>query len=158
MSVVVDLTKGRYFNKMQWLSLLETYSKTSSLIQKCWIIWKETTTLTISQVLLMLFSFTINLEVFCLWVCQLTVCQPHNLWRERWGLLYYGLKPGHAEWGLKKRNEDRVGVDWWMVWKWVSWSVSSSIVNISPCTHPFFWWFHNSITIYVTTIKPMKKS
>ena len=29
-------------------------------------------------------------------VCQLTACQPHNLWRERWGLSCCGLKPGHV--------------------------------------------------------------
>ena len=33
--------------------------------------------------------------------CQQTACQPHNLQRERWGLLHYGIKSGTIERGMK---------------------------------------------------------
>ena len=36
--------------------------------------------------------------------------------------------------GWKRVKEG--GFDWWMVWKWVSWGGSSTLVNISPCTRP----------------------
>ena len=29
-----------------------------------------------------------------------------------------------------------MGFDWWMVWKWVSWGVSSTVVNVSTSTRP----------------------
>ena len=35
-----------------------------------------------------------------------------------------------------KRGEEMVGFDWWMVWKWESWGVSSILVNVSPSTRP----------------------
>ena len=66
---------------------------------------------------------------------QLTACQLHNLKWWGQGLFHYGLKPGHVEWGLK-RERKRMGFDWWMVWKWVSWCVSSTVVNVSPSTCP----------------------
>ena len=35
-----------------------------------------------------------------------------------------------------ERERKRVCFDWWMVWKWVWWCVSSTVVNVSPSTHP----------------------
>ena len=36
----------------------------------------------------------------------------------------------------EKREKEREGFDWWMVWKWVWWRVSSTVVNVSPFTRP----------------------
>ena len=43
-----------------------------------------------------------------------------------------------ARWPHAKACWVKVGFDWWMVWKWVSWRVSSTVVNVSPCTCPSF--------------------
>ena len=51
------------------------------------------------------------------------------------GLSRYDHKSGRVEWGLKERWRDE-GFDCWMVWKWVWWGVSSTVVNVSPFTHP----------------------
>ena len=67
--------------------------------------------------------------------CQLTACQPRSLKRERLGTI--ALWPqARACWVRVKRERKRVGFDWWVVWKWVSWCVSSTVVNVSPFTRP----------------------
>ena len=47
-------------------------------------------------------------------VNKLTVCQPHNLQREVWGLSRYGLKPVCF---VKVERKKREGFDSWMVWR-----------------------------------------
>ena len=61
-------------------------------------------------------------------VNHLAACQPHNLQRERWGLLHYGLKPGHVEWGQKKEKE---GGFWWL--GGVEVSVMGCFINSCQC-------------------------
>ena len=39
-----------------------------------------------------------------------------------------------ACWVKAERERKRVGFDWWMVWKWVSWSVSSTVFSVSSST------------------------
>ena len=44
-------------------------------------------------------------------VKQLTISQPHNLHRERWGLSHYDLTQRREEWGLKEVKSERVLTD-----------------------------------------------
>ena len=64
-------------------------------------------------------------------VLQLTVWQPHSLWRERWGLSHFGLKAGHVEWGLKEGRKS--GVLWL---DGVSWHGLQQQLMSATCTHP----------------------
>ena len=66
--------------------------------------------------------------------CQLTVPTTQSPKREVGTI---ALQPqAKACWVKVKRERKRVGFDWWMVWKWVSWGVSSTVVNVSPRTRP----------------------
>ena len=95
---------------------------------KAWL-WVEQSGLT-----LWCFLFTINYVGFCL--CA-NWQSPNNKLSEGRGEDYHDMTLCQGvlseSW---KRDEEWVGFDWWVVWKWVSWHVSSTVVNVSPCTRP----------------------
>ena len=85
----------------------------------------------VSLLVLHTFLYTIN-NCGLLPANQPAACQPHNLQRERWDYRAMASSQGMLNEGKGKRK--REGFDGWVVWRWVWWSVSSTVVNVSPST------------------------
>ena len=77
-------------------------------------------------------SVTINCVGFCL--CANWQCANNTVSKDR-GEDYRAMASNQGMLCEGEKRE-RVGFDWWMVWMWVSWRVSSTVVNVSPSTRP----------------------